>query len=120
MVVLGGGAVLFSRDAQVFMIGPIERMMTLVKKLAENPLESAAAEAGGLLEDEQDVREQGYETALLEQVGDGRAPHALARLHTHNNSRAFLADARARGPAATDWLRRCGRRRSGRWRRPSS
>ena len=67
MIVLGGGAIVFSKDAQVFVIGPIERMMALVKKLAENPLESAAGD-GHLMDDEQDVREQGYETALLEQT----------------------------------------------------
>ena len=66
------------------MIGPIERMMTLVKKLADNPLESASMDQQYLEDDKvganpsalqtrdltrpstQDMKNDGYETALLE------------------------------------------------------
>jgi len=66
MVVLGGGALVFSKDAQIYVIGPIERMMKIVKRLAENPLESATMDQSELMDDEKDMKGSGYETALLE------------------------------------------------------
>ena len=68
----------------MYVIGPIERMMTLVKKLADNPLESASMDQQYLEDDKvganpsalqtrdltrpstQDMKNDGYETALLE------------------------------------------------------
>merc|ERR1719230_2560413 len=66
ILILGYGAIAFSSDAQKFVIGPIERMMSLVKQLAENPLESASKADHEFMEDDQEVKNAGYETALLE------------------------------------------------------
>lgn len=87
MILLTGGAIFFSKDAQLFVIGPIERMMELVKKLADNPLESATMDKSSYLDDETNVRNEGYETALLEstlervglllQIGFGAAGAAI-------------------------------------------
>ena len=72
----------------MYVIGPIERMMTLVKKLADNPLESASMDQQYLEDDKvganpsalqtrdltrpstQDMKNDGYETALLETTLD--------------------------------------------------
>ena len=48
----------FSRDAETLVIEPIERMIKLVKALAENPLAS--------LYREKDGGDEGFETTLLE------------------------------------------------------
>ena len=40
-IVLAGGAIFFSKDANDLVIGPIEKMMQKVRKIAENPLEAA-------------------------------------------------------------------------------
>lgn len=40
-VVLAGGAIFFSKDANDLVIGPIEAMMQKVNKIAENPLVAA-------------------------------------------------------------------------------
>ena len=38
MVVLTTAVVVYTQDATVLVVGPIERMMSLVRRLAENPL----------------------------------------------------------------------------------
>ena len=43
-VVLAGGAIFFNKDANDLVIGPIEKMMQKVRKIAENPLEAAQEE----------------------------------------------------------------------------
>ncbi len=68
MVVLVSASIFFNKDAQLFVIGPIERMMTLVKRLSENPLDSANMDTSTYFEDARKVRDQGYETILLEQT----------------------------------------------------
>ena len=68
MIMIVGGSLAFNHDAQIFVIGPIERMMTLVKRLAENPLDSASISAATMLEDDKKIQDQGYETVLLEQT----------------------------------------------------
>lgn len=65
MVILSVGAIMFTRDAQTLVIGPIERMMDLVNKLAENPLASTKTEKKSYEDDEP----QGdYETSMLEET----------------------------------------------------
>lgn len=69
MVLLGGAIVLITKDAEVLVIVPIERMMVLVKRLAENPLGSTKVDAALVDEsDERQAREEGYETVMLEQT----------------------------------------------------
>jgi len=65
MIVLSVGAVMFTRDAQTLVIGPIERMMELVNKLAENPLASTKTEKKIYEEDEPPGD---YETSMLEET----------------------------------------------------
>ena len=67
MCMLIGSSLAFNKDAQIFVIGPIERMMTLVKKLSDNPLDAAIG-ASSYTEEEEEARKEGYETALLEQT----------------------------------------------------
>jgi len=64
MVVLSGGAMSFSRIAQTLVIGPIERMMKLVKMLARNPLASTTIHSS--TEGGDWSAKAGYETLLLE------------------------------------------------------
>ncbi len=66
MLLIVGGSVAFNADAQVYVIGPIERMMALVEKLSENPL--GATHLDLTYDDDKKVRDQGYETVLLEQT----------------------------------------------------
>ena len=63
------GALGFSRDAQVLVIGPIERMLDTVQLLAENPLANTA-DAGfdPHMTNQDHEKKQGYETALLEKT----------------------------------------------------
>eukprot|EP00632_Arachnochrysis_sp_CCMP2950_P001313 CAMPEP_0185705634 /NCGR_PEP_ID=MMETSP1164-20130828/20270_1 /TAXON_ID=1104430 /ORGANISM="Chrysoreinhardia sp, Strain CCMP2950" /LENGTH=833 /DNA_ID=CAMNT_0028373023 /DNA_START=368 /DNA_END=2868 /DNA_ORIENTATION=+ len=68
MVVLVSASIFFNKDAQLFVIGPIERMMTLVKRLSQNPLDPTNLDSNTYFEDEKRVRDQGYETILLEQT----------------------------------------------------
>jgi len=68
MVVLISASIFFNKDAKLFVIGPIERMMTLVKRLSENPLDSTNLSTNTYFEDARMVRDQGYETILLEQT----------------------------------------------------
>mmetsp|Transcript_39516 Transcript_39516/g.113706 ORF Transcript_39516/g.113706 Transcript_39516/m.113706 type:complete len:980 (+) Transcript_39516:112-3051(+) len=65
-LVLALGAMFFSRDANVLVLQPIERMISLVQKIRDNPLyamklgdESYRAENGGL---EESATEQGVQT----------------------------------------------------------
>ena len=58
---LGIGSALFSKDANTLMIGPIQRMVRTVKRLAENPLAKLDDESQG-----QTAEEAGYETAMVE------------------------------------------------------
>jgi len=61
--VLASTAVFFSQDAQRLVIGPIQRMTDMVRRLADNPL---AAIKNKELDDGQ--KKQGLETMLLEKV----------------------------------------------------
>ncbi|DBA04417.1 TPA: hypothetical protein N0F65_010013 [Lagenidium giganteum] len=54
-----------TRDAELMVIGPIERMMRLVNQLAQNPLGATEAKKDGL-ESEESAEE--YETKMLEQT----------------------------------------------------
>ena len=65
MVVLAVSSIAFSKIAQVLVITPIERMMNLITRLAENPLASTASN-GMEFKSDKVAQEQGYETALLE------------------------------------------------------
>eukprot|EP00163_Fabomonas_tropica_P031980 TRINITY_DN780_c1_g3_i1.p1 TRINITY_DN780_c1_g3~~TRINITY_DN780_c1_g3_i1.p1 ORF type:complete len:759 (-),score=200.74 TRINITY_DN780_c1_g3_i1:174-2231(-) len=89
---LAVGAALFSRDANKLMIAPIERMVSVVKKLGENPLaelddpdqdKGAKEEEGKDKKGKKKKKEDNFETALIEgalrkigsllQVGFGQA-----------------------------------------------
>jgi len=59
VLTLSIAVILFSRDAETLVIDPIERMIKLVKKLADNPLAS-------LYRDKEDDGAEGFETTLLE------------------------------------------------------
>ena len=111
------------------MIGPIERMMTLVKKLADNPLESASMDQQYLEDDKvgtsrapchfeshqrstQDMKNDGYETALLEttleRVGSTLKVYAHVEIvldGCYNWARASAAPGQ-RGPGGAQRLRR--------------
>lgn len=85
-VVLAGGAIFFSKDANDLVIGPIEAMMQKVNKIAENPLVAAQEEENQALVEEisksKQEEEQGkkkgkrrkkkkqapFETQILEQT----------------------------------------------------
>ncbi len=82
ILLLVSGSALFTKDAESLVILPIERMVNMIKKLAENPLQQA------LVEKEEDSQNQkGYEIKLLEntlekigmllQVGFGVAGDAI-------------------------------------------
>jgi class 3 adenylate cyclase len=69
MAALVYGALGFSRDAELLVIGPIERMLDTVQLLAENPLANTAdAGFNPLMDEEEQQKKQGYETALLEKT----------------------------------------------------
>ena len=40
-VVLGAGAMLFSKDVEDYVVTPIESMLSKVNRIAKNPLEAA-------------------------------------------------------------------------------
>lgn len=61
MLVLAAGAFLFTRDAETLVIGPIERMVNIVKRLADDPL-------GALHQDSHSQSMDNSETALLERT----------------------------------------------------
>ncbi|OWZ21076.1 Voltage-gated Ion Channel [Phytophthora megakarya] len=54
----------FTRTARVLVLDPIERMMYVVKKLADNPL--ATVQSGDDAQIRKNAKEEGFETALLE------------------------------------------------------
>jgi hypothetical protein len=73
--VLAGGALFFSRDTQMLVIGPIEQMVDKVKKIAKNPLEAAQEEEQEALSYEnknakkkKKKKNAPYETVILEQT----------------------------------------------------
>ncbi|GLE05797.1 hypothetical protein PINS_up014978 [Pythium insidiosum] len=65
IVVLVSASTLFIRTARKLVLEPIERMMSIVKKLSENPLASVQT-TGNDEEIRKNAKEQGFETALLE------------------------------------------------------
>lgn len=74
LILLGGGALSFSKDAHDFVVIPIERMMKFVQQLSENPLGKLKPVA----------REKGtteYETALIEVLLCERGCRKLADLN---------------------------------------
>ena len=62
MLVLGGGIIMFHRDANNNVVGPIERMTSVVKQLAKDPL------ATPQLEQPVSSSDVGYEAAIIEQT----------------------------------------------------
>jgi class 3 adenylate cyclase len=69
MFLLGTAIIFITRDAETLVIVPIERMMILVKRLADNPLGSTKVDDPLRdQDDEKEANDQGYETAMLEQT----------------------------------------------------
>lgn len=68
MFLLGVAIIFITRDAETLVIVPIERMMVLVKNLAENPLGKTKVDAQLDEGDAQLAKDEGYETAMLEQT----------------------------------------------------
>jgi len=78
--VLGGGAMLFSKDVEDYVVSPIEKMLEKVKRIAANPLNAAQIEENEAmvmeeLEKKGDSEElklkkeqEKYETAILEKL----------------------------------------------------
>ena len=58
-IILGFGAMLFSRDANKLVLNPIERMVQRVREISENPLQKMIVEKG-------DKEEEQFETKILE------------------------------------------------------
>jgi len=65
MFMMALGAIMFQQDAQLLVIGPIERMMDMVRRLAEDPM-GATQTDDDMLDEDRRAKKQGYETALLE------------------------------------------------------
>ncbi|TYZ60356.1 hypothetical protein PybrP1_011207 [[Pythium] brassicae (nom. inval.)] len=65
IVVLVTASTSFVRTTRTLVLDPIERMMNIVQKLAENPLASVQS-SGDQAEIRKNAKEQGFETALLE------------------------------------------------------
>lgn len=65
IVVLVTASTSFVRTTRTLVLDPIERMMNIVQKLAENPLASVQS-SGNQAEIRKNAKEQGFETALLE------------------------------------------------------
>ena len=65
-VVLGLGALMFSRDANELVLKPIERMVKKVREVSENPLVRFRASAAGADEEESRPHDEQMETRLLE------------------------------------------------------
>ncbi|TMW62301.1 hypothetical protein Poli38472_009794 [Pythium oligandrum] len=65
IVVLVSASTEFIRIARKLVLQPIERMMSIVQKLAENPLASVQSSENDA-EIRKNAKEQGFETALLE------------------------------------------------------
>ena len=66
MFVLVGFSILLNNDSQRLVVGPLERMMTMVKKLAKNPLGALTDGDEEEREEETDEDGQQYETVMLE------------------------------------------------------
>ena len=64
MFVLVGFSIMLTNDAKALVVGPLERMMSMVKKLAKNPL-GALTDEGDDVYDDGDPDNQ-YETVMLE------------------------------------------------------
>ncbi|POM75130.1 Voltage-gated Ion Channel (VIC) Superfamily, partial [Phytophthora palmivora] len=64
IIVLVAASTSFIRTARVLVLDPIERMMYVVKKLADNPL--ATVQSGDDAQIRKNAKEEGFETALLE------------------------------------------------------
>lgn len=65
IVVLVTASTSFVRTTRLLVLDPIERMMNIVQKLAENPLASVQT-SGDQAQIRKNAKEQGFETALLE------------------------------------------------------
>ncbi|RLN88238.1 hypothetical protein BBJ28_00001583 [Nothophytophthora sp. Chile5] len=65
IVVLVSASTSFIRTARILVLEPIERMMNVVQKLAENPL-ATVQPSGDDDKIRENAKEQGFETALLE------------------------------------------------------
>ena len=65
MVVLTSGVMLFTNDSTTLVIEPIERMMKIVKKLAENPLHSTTKRK---VSNREKADQSAHETMLLEKT----------------------------------------------------
>ncbi|KAG6969496.1 hypothetical protein JG688_00005294 [Phytophthora aleatoria] len=65
IIVLVAASTSFIRTARILVLDPIERMMDVVKKLADNPLASVQT-SGNDAQIRKNAKEQGFETALLE------------------------------------------------------
>ncbi|KAH7467119.1 hypothetical protein KRP22_012934 [Phytophthora ramorum] len=65
IIVLVAASTSFIRTARILVLDPIERMMDVVKKLADNPLASVQT-AGDDAQILKNAKEEGFETALLE------------------------------------------------------
>ena len=72
MFILVGFSLILTHDANVLVVGPLERMMTMVKKLAKNPLGALSEEddsdttASSRVHDSNEDGEGEYETVMLE------------------------------------------------------
>lgn len=64
MAVLVAASISFSQDSQTLVIAPIERMMSMINNLANNPLGNSSQSNVPKLDDELEAQE--YETAFLE------------------------------------------------------
>ena len=62
MFILGGGIIMFHRDANNNVVGPIERMTSIVNQLAKDPL------AIPQLNEQSSNADTGYETEIIEQT----------------------------------------------------
>ncbi|GMF32993.1 unnamed protein product [Phytophthora lilii] len=65
IIVLVAASASFIRTARILVLDPIERMMDVVKKLADNPLASVQT-SGDDAQIRKNAKEEGFETALLE------------------------------------------------------
>jgi class 3 adenylate cyclase len=65
IIVLIAASTSFVRNTRILVLDPIERMMDVVKKLADNPLASVQM-SGDDAQIRKNAKEEGFETALLE------------------------------------------------------
>lgn len=66
IAVLVVASTVFIRTTRTLVLEPIERMMSIVQKLAENPLASVTQSSANTEQLRKNAKEQGFETALLE------------------------------------------------------